>query len=738
MSIAFDPRDEALLQSFFASPNELLWTALEDGSAPPELHRLVEAMLAPLNASAPGILTLPFVRNNRATGWYAVAFNGAGDNDVLTTIRAWLGNTYLDGLDVMAPQGADPLARALRDRFGGLVCRFWGPEIDTIRDRLVQFQALAVARPPDARRQRRPLGVIRAAFDRALLARDETNAQALLAELRAAGRLTQENLRFLEVRLQAGLGLWPQLAREHWTIKTLSDLALPPQTMSDLVEALYRTFVDAPEGREDLAEVLDAFSANALQYPRLFSSRHGVRTPRVVKAFMLHERLQALPDRALLERLAGLMPAEEQQGWLVRTLLAEPFVEVTTPETSAETALEDGLYDRAFEMLLAAPPSKSVFAKLLTSAVLIDDRETFARMLAAVDGWPSAIVTTLAPAQLARLDAIRTAQGRDGTIDSWKAWIDHLARGADPSAASLARSERAITWASDPVLASQVEAQRFATALGNLEGDAARVAIEAIPSLANAFVPEGAQSPNAKPIAQTLLVLMAMEEGLSRSDLELVSYFVHRLFDLGLSQAEYLSMLADVSEIQSRVGSFIYLPWSIDLLEQLAVMPAASEPQREARLRLFMQVVGQARSFAHRLGPQDWLPLEYLLPDLGLGADALDGLRPQTESDAPEARADLSGKTIGIYTLAQAAGARAKTALETLFPGASVSVNSDLVCTDQLTALAEGADIFVFAWKSASHQALYCIKNAAMKVEPIYPLGKGTASIVRAVLDQVG
>jgi len=88
--------------------------------------------------------------------------------------------------------------------------------------------------------------------------------------------------------------------------------------------------------------------------------------------------------------------------------------------------------------------------------------------------------------------------------------------------------------------------------------------------------------------------------------------------------------------------------------------------------------------------------------------------------------------------LAEAAGARAQTALEAMFPGASVVVNSDLVCTDQLTALAEGADIFVFAWKSASHQALYCIKNATMKVEPAYALGKGTASIVRAVLDQVG
>jgi hypothetical protein len=738
MSIARDPGDEALLRSFFAAPNELSWSALQDGSASPEHKRLVETMLAPLSASTPTVLTLPFVRNDRVTGWYATAINGAGDSDVLNTIRAWLGNTYLEGLEFNSADGNDPLARALRDRFGGSVCRFWGPDVDTIRDRLVQFQTLAASRPPDARRQRRPLGVVRAAFDRALLARDEASAQALLAELRAAGRLTQENLRFLDVRLQAGLGLWPQLAREHWTIKTLSELALPPQTTSDLIEALYRTFVDPVEARQDLSAVLDAFSVNALQYPRLFSSRHGVRTPRVLKAFMLHERLQAQPDRGLLLRLSALLPTEEQQNWLVRTLLAEPLTETAAPEVSADCAIEDGQYDRAFELLLAAAPSRSVFAKLLAAAVMIDDRETFTRLLAAVDGWPDAIVSTLASAQHARLEAIRISQARNSAIDSWQEWVDHLAQGGDPRLAALARSERAVTWAGDAVLSSKDAAQSFATVLGNLGGEAARVAIQSIPSLANAFLPDDAENRNAKPIAQTLLVLMAMEDGLSRPDLELISYFMQRLFDMGLSQAEYLSVVTDVSEVQSRVGSFAYLPWSIDLLEQLAVLPAASEAQREARLRLFMQVVGQVRSFAHRLGPQDWLSLEYLLPDFGLGAEALDGLRPHTESEAPEARPDLSGKTIGIYTLAETAGTRAKKVLETLFPGASVVVNSDLVCTAQLTALAEGADIFVFAWKSASHQALYCVKNATMKVEPAYPLGKGTASIVRAVLDQVG
>ncbi len=65
-------------------------------------------------------------------------------------------------------------------------------------------------------------------------------------------------------------------------------------------------------------------------------------------------------------------------------------------------------------------------------------------------------------------------------------------------------------------------------------------------------------------------------------------------------------------------------------------------------------------------------------------------------------------------------------------------MNSDLVATAQLTSLAKAADLFVFAWKSSSHQAFYCVKDALAGNDPIWAPGKGTASILRAVLDHLG
>ena len=92
---------------------------------------------------------------------------------------------------------------------------------------------------------------------------------------------------------------------------------------------------------------------------------------------------------------------------------------------------------------------------------------------------------------------------------------------------------------------------------------------------------------------------------------------------------------------------------------------------------------------------------------------------------------------IGIYTLTDGAGMRAKILLENLLPKARIELNGDSVATDRLTSLARNADMFVFAWKSSKHQAFYCIKEARRGQEIIMPTGKGTASIVKSVLDSI-
>ncbi|OCJ66268.1 hypothetical protein A6U97_26415 [Agrobacterium tumefaciens] len=743
------------LEDFFVSPNELSWRSLLSGSAPAEQADQVRRWLALLGAErANAPLILPFVRGGEVTGWYATTQGAAGGYELGDELKAWLGPTWLSRFDRVPSDATDPMAAALRSRFGGTVYRFTGPDaaaMRTIASRLGDFAGLLERKPRVTRAQIRPVGAIRGDFERALLAGDETQAEAIIAELKQTGRLSEENLKYLDVRLSAGLGLWPQIARDHWLIKTLADLALPPQVLADLIEALYRTYVDEAEASGDPVALREAFTVHvATQYPKLFASRRGIRVPRVVKAFALFEQMQPTPDPAIVASLLALLPARTDTAVFEPSPVAEPKSPSATTLSEADEAFDDGQIDRAFEFYLRLLPSRKTISRLVSCVGTIGTDDAQDRLLALLESYDPTLLDSLAPAVAAKIESLRQSQTNDAApagadltpaamVSPWLRWAEQLQAGRNLVAAERDVQSAPTNWNASEIRESSPLAQQFADIIGGLDGEASAVARTAVPQIFAGFFPDDVKaSPEAKPIASLLFLLIAVSDTLSRSDLDLLAQLTTLLIEQGLSSSEYVSLMGDLEDVQKRIGSYAYLPWSLDVAESLAILPSPSDQARDARLRLFLQVLGQAAGFAHRLAPADLVSVETLAKDYGVWPEAVNGLKREQEVDdvAAAALPNLEGKTIGIYTLAEAAGSRAKTALEKLFPGCKVVVNSDLVATTQLTNLAKSADLFVFAWKSSSHQAFYCVKDALVGKEPIWAPGKGTASILRAVLDR--
>jgi hypothetical protein len=748
-------QEQSWLARFFASPNELLWQSLLNGSAPPREADQVRQWLALLGSHAAAPLILPFMRGGAVTGWYATTQGASGGCELGDEINAWLGPTWLSRFDRVTEDSNDPMATALRDRFGGAVYRFTGADaaaMQAISTRLSEFAGVLERRPVATRTRVRPVGAIRSDFERALLAGDEAQAEAMIAEFKQTGRLNEENLRFLEVRLSAGLGFWPQIARDHWLIKTLADLALPPQILADLIEALYRTYVEEAETAGDVDAMRHAFARQvATPYPKLFASRRGIRAPRVVKAFALYEQLQPRPDASLIDGLLALLPAGTDTSLFEAAPAVQPVPAEATTLDQADEAFDDGQFDRAFEFYLRLPASKKTVSRLVSCLDTIGTKEARERLFAVVDEAGEEFVGSLAPAIAARLERLRQAQDADGSpapdtadptcTDPWMRWAKQLQAGHDLAGAERDAQLAPTSWDASVIRQSGQLAQQFADIIGRLNDNASMVARTAVPQIYASFFPDEVQpSPAARPVASLLFLLIAMDDSLSRADLDLLAQLTGLLIEQGLSSDDYVALMGDLEDVQRRIGSYAYLPWSLDVSEALAILPCPSEEAREARLRLFLQVLGQAAGFAHRLAPADLLPIETLAKDYGVGSEAVTALKREIATDDTRAASlpNFDGKTIGIYTLAEAAGSRAKAALEELFPGCRVIVNSDLVATAQLTSLARAADLFVFAWKSSSHQAFYCVKEALAGKEPIWVPGKGTASILRAVLEQVG
>ena len=744
------------LERFFASPNELSWTSLVDGTAPTEQADQVRHWLAYLAAqqtNAP--LVFPFVRGGQVTGWYATMLGPAGGYELGDELNAWLGPTWLSRFDRVPSDAADPMAAVLRNRFGGMVYRFTGPDtaaMRTIAGRLSDFAALLGRRPRMRRAQVRPVGAIRGDFERALLAGDETQAEALIVELKQTGRLNEENLKYLEVRLSAGLGLWPHVARDHWLIKTLADLALPPQILADLIEALYRTYIDDVETVGDPTALREAFSLHvATPYPKLFASRRGIRTTRVIKAFMLFEQLQATPDPAIIASLLALLPTGTDTSLFEPSPVTESKPASTTTLDEADEAFDDGQIDRAFEFYMRLPPSRKTINRLVVCVGTIGTNEVRDRLLTLLEGSDPVLVDTLAPAVAAKIESLGRTQTDDAAsaqdentakaaVNSWMQWAEQLQTGHNLAAAEYEVQSAPTNWDAHKIRDDIQLAQRFTDIIGGLNGAAGSVARAAVPQIFASFFPDEAEtSQAAKPIASLLFLLIAMDDSLSRADLDLLAQLATLLIEQGLSSSDYVSLLSDLEDVQKRIGSYAYLSWSLDISETLAILPCPSYKARDARLRLFLLVLGQATSFAHRLMPTDLLPIETLVKDYDVESDAISALKRKQDTGGADASVpNLEGKMIGIYTLAEAAGGRAQAALQELFPGCKVVVNSDLVATAQLRSLAKAADLFVFAWKSSSHQAFYCVKDALAGRELIWAPGKGTASILRAVLDHLG
>lgn len=749
------PSDEqAWLAQFFASPNDLTWLSLLDGSAPPLVADQVWQWIAFIGSRQGAPLILPYVRGETISAWYATTLGRSGGYELGDEINAWLGPTWLSRFERVPVDSSDPMASVLRGRFGGTVYLFAGSDDianKAISTRLSQLFDVLARRPIEKRAQVRPVGAIRNDFEKALLAGNAAQAESLIAELKQTGRLNEENLRYLEVRLSAGLGLWSEIALDHWRIKTLADLALPPQVLADLIEALYRNYIDQVEATGDSESVRDVFAQKIMgPYPKLFASRRGIRAQRVVKAFVLYEQLQNKPDPGIINELLSLLP----EGSDVSIFRLSPTPQLVpllpTDLHEADESFDDGQFDRAFEFYFRVSPSKKTINRLVSCVGMIGTEDARDRFLSFFVQVESELVGSLTPAIRAKIEdlsktpnslgAISSTSPVSSSVNPWMRWAEQLRTGENLAAAERDVRSAVTNWDAVEIRDDGQLAKKFADILDGLDGEAGMTIKNAIPQLYISFFPDESEvSPTAKPIASLLFNLIAFEEALSRGDLDLLAQLTILRIKMGLSSSEYTSLINDLIDVQNRIGSFSYLPWSLDVCEALAILPCPFDSAHDSRLRLFLKVLGQSAKFAHRLTAVELLPFKMLAKDYEVGEDAVDALKRNSKSGESDGgiKLDLKGKTIGIYTLAESAGIRAKTALEEVFTGCKVVVNSDLVATTQLTSLAKTSDIFVFAWKSSSHQAFYCVKEALGGAIPIWAPGKGTASILRSIFDHL-
>ena len=237
-------------------------------------------------------------------------------------------------------------------------------------------------------------------------------------------------------------------------------------------------------------------------------------------------------------------------------------------------------------------------------------------------------------------------------------------------------------------------------------------------------------SENLVELGEFLLFLIGLQERKSNLDLEIFNNLFSQTLELKPPPDTYIKLLEILELVRENTSSYSMLSWQLNICEALALNPAPSSLCLDERLKYFLNTYSCIKGFSHRLQEDEVFLIGVLCKDFGVDTDLI--VESSHSEREERVELDLNDKNIAIYTLSTSAGKRAKTSIETLYPGVSVGLNSDKVCSDRLKNLSWSADYFLFAWKSSSHQAFYCIKEHLGR-EPLYVPGKGTASILNAL-----
>jgi hypothetical protein len=754
MSSRHPSLDKALRQ-FFSPPNRLGLERIEQADEDRGVGRF-RRWIVPLRLPEPQATLLPCQRETGGpVDWYAVAFNDQELRTLGEQLTAFVGPSYSHfrgeraRLDV-----SDPVENAVLGMSRGRAFRVTAPAGKEAQADL--WKALERMREVRARRQEREPETMQAAgrilrdFYLALRAGSRDGAENLLRLLRDRYDFGTWNLLFLRVQMLSDLGRWEELL----ALPQMGDLLRirrPLAVTEALLTAVYHVELEVFEFRDDPSGAAEHFQSEIRpRYATLFAYRTGMRSPEVLKHFMLMAVSAASPDLELRDEIlrAARLPVSEQR-YLER--LADLAPESPPPPmpldrlVRAREAWAHGSYDVAFGEASNAPPSLDRARILLQCAYEMPALEVRSAAIEAVDNLTHEEREQLLGSRWARefwtdLSGPGEEATAAGLPRNWIEWLERLNGGWDNDAAVEVARQGGEQWDVDALLdmpgGVQGLAERLMAACSPGQEASLR---DALPHLL-ASVQRDPEWPRRDllPLYNSLLFLLATTERGGRDELNLFNDILAAMLDLGMPSEQYRDVVGWGSELWERFPAPKNIDWVLDLLDLLAACPS---PDKEVRLGLLQGVASSFRQFVGRdlkIQPQQWLLFRSRCKELGHSELLEPFPKPVAKDAAGEAEEAgfeaLKGQSVALYTLTESVGQRVAAFLEAVCPSVTVEANHDQVCTERLRAAAKNADIFIMATASAKHAATGCIEANRTKDRPLLrPTGKGSASMLASL-----
>lgn len=741
------PEQHPFLATFFSEGNSLRWSKICRNEIPTQsLIKFVPWINTLIESKDP--VVLPRVMPDKKVYWYALAYTDKQLGELREMLQAQIGVSYSDFDGIRAELNPrDPIEAAIASHFDGRVFRFCTGEhqtleqIDKVFEFLLQMRLQMQHRPALIRHTVRPQGRILRDINSALYRHAPQQAIDYLDELKQGGGIGYQNELFIELRCLAAANDWQQIM-EHPDLLQILDLPRPILLTDALLQATYQQLLFSFEVCDDIRGQIQLFDELIIKrMPGLFKGKMTAKSSTGAKMWLLKLLADSKPDFSKAERLIATLidTSVDDQKWF--TLLLTQFPQIIEPVEIVsnksklldlkEKAQDDPQY--ILTKILEFPIDLKYAALALECAWSLETPESAQQCLQLLDRLDKSNKEVLLSNHICnKYYAIIKSLMPNPTliIVNWNDWLAQVLDTPDWKLAEQIAEEGAINWSGDS-LNIDLFCQQVTQASNSIEaGQQLRLVIPFLLSWSGRH-PEINGLGN---IWQELLQLLLLDDQHSKEDLYLV-YELSREYLTGMVTSEGYQDFIDILEMFMDSIGADNINQRLDILELLVVNNSPNK-------KLLHSLVNGCYAYfcinPKRYERHEWLLLLTLAKEAGLNLvqpDIVD--ETGVVDEVVKAEATLNGLRVAIYTLTESVGLRVKKQLEQRFPSIKVQLNHDKVATDSLLALANNADLFVFAWLSSAHQAFYPIRDARRQHNKplLLPEGKGSSSMMRCLLD---
>jgi len=682
---------------------------------PEQLHSLLSRMVANVYSS-PEMICLPRLDVNKQIWFYLLASSSEQIAEVRGLIFSVLGSAYSYIDPVVHVKPIDGLETALLSKYSSGFVRINVPKslnadkekVYWVFNTLNEFVARYHSRPSVTQYRYRPVGRVLRDFFSAASVGDFEQGEACIAELRDKSQVSAQNLLFLEIQLYASANKWQYVTR-HPKIEDVVNGRLPRRIVVLILRALTFTTslpdlveTDSPES---VTEILRPFSA---LFYRDLDIREVEPGDAVLKVWFIGA--MAFGNR----RSESIIDGQLDAGWIKKIRIWAGFTDTDSGNEAIYT----------LNKLLSAEQNVENLIRLIQLG-MESSKEQVVDIVQAIDLYPLNVMEEVRANALLWniLEAFRK-ESAGALISGWNEFIDKALSGEEDDKLRQLAEENSHMWP-----ASSWDEARWNEGLeGQLQNSNL---IRNILPILNSWFEENSIELTSQTELQ-LMILLATDEVYSIADLNIFVDLLSGFLRGSHTDSEYSECLDSLEILWNKVECVKAVPKYLDLIEQLLDLPCAN---RDTLIDYWNGIQTSLLELWQRLP----LHLQILTRQISIEiTGTADHLPTDTETDYRDKQdeyVNLSGKRLAIYTLTEGAAKRAENIIQSMFPDLEIKLNHDKKATDSLVNLAKTSDYFIFASKSAAHQAFYPVTR--FREDIIYPSGKGSSSMVNHFLEAV-